>query len=293
MKKLAFGFVGLLFLGSCGQQAEQKAPSSAINIDHIAIAGTGKDTPATIAKRYGISESDADRLLNPKSEFDSVYAAFGGKNAFFDFIRTHTDEENRAALKKHGLGYTSVSESELTAQETIADCPKFFSTAVRGALRVGNQVSVIDGSGRPVSAQITLPISTTRYNRVQCQTDVGAWGRAENPSQNYQGGHMIGYALGGWNKRANLAPQEASLNYPFWYRGEAKVARCRAGTYTVDVSYNFFNGSSLVPTRWSALVERTGREDSYIGVGNVAPSASAEAAMTVYLNSLTTNSGCI
>jgi DNA/RNA endonuclease G (NUC1) len=61
-----------------------------------------------------------------------------------------------------------------------------------------------------------------------CQGKVGGWGDTASPSNEYDGGHMIGSQLGGWGKRANMVPQVANFNRGNWAQIENTLADCGA-----------------------------------------------------------------
>ncbi|WP_437809873.1 DNA/RNA non-specific endonuclease [Sorangium sp. So ce1078] len=52
------------------------------------------------------------------------------------------------------------------------------------------------------------------------------WGDTENPSNDDDGGHLNGSQLGGWGRRANLVPQDASFSRANWVALENKMALC-------------------------------------------------------------------
>ena len=55
------------------------------------------------------------------------------------------------------------------------------------------------------------------------QSSVGQWGDAEDPSNNYDGGHIIGAQLGGWGGRLNLVPWDNQFNGGNWALIENQV----------------------------------------------------------------------
>jgi hypothetical protein len=74
----------------------------------------------------------------------------------------------------------------------------------------------IDGAGRPARAYADLPPIAGEPRSPACRSDVGGWGDAEDPENDYDGGHLIGAQLGGWGRRANLVPQDANFNRGTW-----------------------------------------------------------------------------
>ncbi|WP_368669026.1 DNA/RNA non-specific endonuclease, partial [Corallococcus sp. CA053C] len=57
-------------------------------------------------------------------------------------------------------------------------------------------------SAAPVSLPLrhlcSSPHPPQAFSSHHAETSVGQWGDAENPSNDYDGGHLIGSQLGGW-----------------------------------------------------------------------------------------------
>jgi hypothetical protein len=64
-----------------------------------------------------------------------------------------------------------------------------------------------------------------------CQLDVGIWG-----TRGDAGGHLVPAELGGWGGRANLVPQNGTLNSGTWRTVENAAGRCAGGDYQVTYS---------------------------------------------------------
>lgn len=169
---------------------------------------------------------------------------FGGPSGVLDFFESHTEEEIRRALAPYGVGYSASST-------TIDDCPKYFPTGDRNVWHsLNGEYFFIDGSGRPHRAYSYLPPIVTEPRSDSCQGSVGSWGDAENPSNDYDGGHLIGSQLGGWGKRANLVPQDANFNRGNWVQLENKMAKCASlpsGRLRYYIGANYPNSSTLIP----------------------------------------------
>ncbi len=85
------------------------------------------------------------------------------------------------------------------------------ATATCGIPSMGSSIT----STAPAGPTGHMPIfrrSSPLLARTPVKRDVGRWGDAENPSNDYDGGHMIGSQLGGWGGQANLVPQDANFN---------------------------------------------------------------------------------
>ncbi|GMU01768.1 hypothetical protein KH5H1_58880 [Corallococcus caeni] len=173
---------------------------------------------------------------------------FGGPSGLMDFFDSHTEEEIREALTPYGVGY--VAHGNVTAQ-LISDCPKFFPSTDRSKWHsFDGEYYYIDSVGRPNRAYKDLPKITAAPRVDSCQTNVGQWGDAENPSNDYDGGHMIGSQLGGWGGRANLVPQDANFNRGNWLQLENKMANCASlpiGRLRYAIGANYPNSTALIP----------------------------------------------
>ncbi|XXF78212.1 DNA/RNA non-specific endonuclease [Myxococcaceae bacterium GXIMD 01537] len=171
---------------------------------------------------------------------------FGGPSGVLEFFETHSDEEIRAAMEPYGVGFATATAALIT------DCPQYFPAGDRNVWHsVSGEYYFIDGSGRPSRAYAYLPPIATEARNDSCQLSVGQWGDAENPSNDYDGGHLIGSQLGGWGKRANLVPQDANFNRGNWAVLENKMARCASlpsGRLRYTVGANYPNGTALVPS---------------------------------------------
>ena len=96
-----------------------------------------------------------------------------------------------------------------------------------------------------------MPPIAAEARSTSCQSSVGQWGDAETPSNDYDGGHLIGSQLGGWGKRANLVPQDANFNRGNWAVLENKMADCAGlpnGRFRYYISVGYSNGTKVVPS---------------------------------------------
>lgn len=173
---------------------------------------------------------------------------FGGPAGLMDFFEQHSEEEIRAALAQYGVGYQVHGAYEA---QYIGDCPKYFPTSDRNVWHsFDGEYYYIEGSGRPHRAYKYLPLISAAPRWDSCQTSVGQWGDAENPSNDYDGGHMIGSQLGGWGGRANLVPQDANFNRGNWLQLENKMATCGglpSGRLRYYIGANYPNSTTLIP----------------------------------------------
>jgi hypothetical protein len=211
LNKLAVAVVLSLGLGGCGEVQEQ-------NLD---LGGDG------IA-----SQIERD---------------FGGPNGVMEFFQSHTEEEIRAAMAQYGVGYKVHDVSAAV----ISDCPKYFPSGDRNVWHnFDGEYYLIEGYGRPSRAYKYLPPIVAAARNDTCQLNVGQWGDAENPANDYDGGHMIGSQLGGWGARANLVPQDANFNRGNWVTLENKMATCGSlpsGRIRYYIGANYPNSTALIP----------------------------------------------
>jgi hypothetical protein len=182
---------------------------------------------------------------------------FGGPSGLVEFFETHTEAEVQAALAPYGVGYVirqDVVRGDVSAQ-AISDCVKYFPSSDRSIWHnFDGEYFFIDSSGRPNRAYKYLPLIAAAPRQDTCQANVGQWGDAENPNNDYDGGHLIGSQLGGWGGRANLVPQDANFNRGNWLQLENKMAGCGslpAGRLRYYIGANYPNSTALIPNTMS------------------------------------------
>jgi uncharacterized protein YceK len=212
----------------------------------VIFAFTGVLTAGCGSAAGGTDEVDAEVI-------ESLERDFGGPDALMAFFESNSEQQVRAALGAYGMAYVVHHvPTDVQPYEDITACPKYFPTADRTTWHNFNgEHYYIDGSGRPSRAYSYLPPIAAEPRISGCQTDVGHWGDEENPSNDYDGGHMIGSQLGGWGGRANLVPQDANFNRGNWVVLENKVAKCRvlpSGRINYNISVGYSNTTKLVPS---------------------------------------------
>jgi hypothetical protein len=183
----------------------------------------------------------------PETEGDDVAARieadFGGPSGLMEFFETHTDDEIMRALVPYGVRYSTAA--------LITDCPQYFPSSDRNVWHsVTGEYYFIDASGRPSRAYANLPPIVAEARSETCQANVGNWGDAANPSNDYDGGHLIGSQLGGWGKRANLVPQDTNFNRGNWAVLENKMAKCAvlpSGRMRYTIGTGYSNSTTLIP----------------------------------------------
>jgi hypothetical protein len=152
---------------------------------------------------------------------------------------------------------------------TLAACPAHFAAEARGTWHVlGGQAYFIDAVGRPAAARASLPpIAADDARDSACQVQVGRWGDALLPSEDFDGGHLIGYQLGGFGGRANLVPQAASFNRGNWAQLENALATCAAlepGRIVLLVQAHYQDEAALVPFALSMTLRDTADDDAVV-----------------------------
>jgi hypothetical protein len=195
---------------------------------------------------------------------DRLEAEHGGADGLRQFFDSHTESQITAELARFGIGYevheVGLSKIQEARPQAVTDCAKFFPTADRTKWHSFNgEYYYIDSSGRPNKAYADLPPIKAEARQDSCQTSIGQWGDAENPSNDYDGGHLIGSQLGGWGGRANIVPQDANFNRGNWAQLENKMAKCGvlatgAMRYSIDVGYP--SSSALVPSSFTMTIIR-------------------------------------
>jgi DNA/RNA non-specific endonuclease len=185
--------------------------------------------------------------LGGEEKAAQVERDFGGPDGLMDFFQSHSEEEIRQALSAYGIGYRVHEVSE----QLISDCPKNFPSTDRSIWHnFDGEYYYIDSSGRPNKAYKYLPPISAAARIDSCQTSIGQWGDAENPSNDYDGGHLIGSQLGGWGGRANIVPQDANFNRGNWAQLENKMALCGSlpsGRLRYYITASYPNSTTLIP----------------------------------------------
>jgi hypothetical protein len=182
---------------------------------------------------------------------------FGGPSRLMDFFESHSEDEIRRALAPYQIGYR-VAPPPQDTQGLISDCPQFFPSTDRNIWHsFDGEYYYIDGSGRPNRAYSYLPPIVAAARSDTCQASVGQWGDAADPTNDYDGGHMIGSQLGGWGKRANLVPQDANFNRGNWAVLENKMATCASlpsGRLRYYIGANYPNSTTLIPNNMTMQI---------------------------------------
>ncbi|MEM7051409.1 MAG: DNA/RNA non-specific endonuclease [Acidobacteriota bacterium] len=199
--------------------------------------------PLTLSAQSAVPVWETEALLGALAE------DLGGWDEAEQFLADATDQELATKLEELRV---VIATALPPTSSNIRDCPVRFGSSLRGLPhQLGTQTVFIDTLGRPREVLQILPaIPALRDNR--CQRDVGNLGNnlVTAPHKPYDGGHFIAAILGGWKRRANLAPMNRTLNTGNWARAERRIASCpvtRLGTMQVLALYE---GASDVPESW-------------------------------------------
>lgn len=183
---------------------------------------------------------------------------FGGPGGLLEFFESHSEDEVREVLEEYKLGYAT--------QGLITDCPQNFPSGDRSTWHsLNGEHYYIDSAGRPSRAYAYLPPIASESRDDSCQGSVGQWGDAANPSNDYDGGHLIGSQLGGWGRRANLVPQEANFNRGNYAQLENKMAQCgglSSGRMNYSITVSYPNSTTLIPSTWNVYIQDRTQGDS-------------------------------
>lgn len=227
-------------LGGCGAAADRIEPG----VEQGVNAGEQK----TLRDAAHSDRELPNDLLASREQAERLERDFGGVDALVDFFRNNPESVVREALANYTIGYEVHTQA-------ITDCNQYFPAADRSVWHNFNgEFYYIDGSGRPNKAYTFLPPIAAEARSTTCQTSVGQWGDAENPSNDYDGGHLIGSQLGGYGRRANLVPQDANFNRGNWAVLENKMATCAGlpnGPFRYYITVGYPNGSALIPSTFS------------------------------------------
>lgn len=185
--------------------------------------------------------------LAGEQDIDHLERDLGGPEGVIDMFQTHDAAEVAALLDEYDIGFVE--------QAVITDCAQYFPAADRSTwFKVTGEYYYVDAQGRPSRAYTDLPPIATEARMTTCQTSVGQWGDAEDPANDYDGGHLIGSQLGGYGGRANVVPQQANFNRGNWVALENKMAGCGSLAskrlhYYISVGYA--NTTKLVPSTFA------------------------------------------
>jgi hypothetical protein len=252
-----------------------------------------------IAVLSGCMGSDDTDSPDSISRLETDYGGPDGLREFFDNSSAPQIEQ---ALANYGIGYVvhpvQTLDDDLVQPLLISDCAQYFPATDRNKWHNFNgEFYFIDTSGRPSRAYADLPPIATQARITACQTSVGQWGDAEVPSNDYDGGHLIGSQLGGWGGRANLVPQDANFNRGNWVQLENKMATCSslpAGRMRYSITVGYANTTALVPQTFGMQITNRSTLSSvtmsFTNVDGGGASGTSERGRGVtYL----TNNGCI
>jgi hypothetical protein len=191
-------------------------------------------------------------------EVNRLEAEFGGPGGLMKFFEDTPDSTIADVLDSHDIGFAR--------HALLTDCKHTFPASDRNTWHAfDGEFYFIEYNGRPNRAYKYLPPIVQAPRISSCQTAVGQWGDAEVPTNDYDGGHMIGSQLGGYGGRVNLVPQDLNFNRGNWAQIENKAADCGAlpdESIFYYVRSDYGDSTSLVPTTMSLTLENRDTDDS-------------------------------
>jgi hypothetical protein len=191
-----------------------------------------------------------------------------GKLSFEDYMRFNAEIEaldNWEVAREQAWTDPPSQTGDLADDSNEAgSCERYLPDDDRGEeLQFDQDRVLIDSIGRPFRSRIVWsgpPLAASRD--YPCQVEVGKWGILGD-----EGGHMVGSALGGYGGRANLVPQNRTLNRGLWNKTEQEIGRCMSAgyitTYTVLNQYRWLS-STVRPYQF--LVSATVAEKKCFGL---------------------------
>jgi DNA/RNA non-specific endonuclease len=243
----------------------------------LLLAGCGENTPVSqVPTQLSVLEEPIDPTPQPE-ESDTVdpmpdtylnmVQDMGTEDAVFEYLRNHSESEDKEMTAKYGIGYVVIDPESADANEpfdpsapvdptleepvdpsnpdasstgvgsittqALTDCSKFFSGRdVNSFFSYKKNYIYTDYSGRPrvSSQQFDVFSPTAAPRQPNCQRLVGSWGYLKaNVRGQYDGGHLVGSALGGFGGRVNMVPQERNFNRGVWAQMERAMRSCRWG----------------------------------------------------------------
>lgn len=211
---------------------------------------------------------------SPTDDVRDLEQAHGGDDRLRKFFDANSEKEIQSELAKFGIGYqvhglaVAKSKGDQAEAAALIECVKYFPAGDRGKWHNFNgEYYYIDRSGRPAKAYADLPPVRTEARQTPCQTSIGRWGDAEDPANDYDGGHLIGSQLGGWGGRANIVPQNAHFNRGNWAQLENTMADCyrlpvAAMRYSIGVSY--LDAAALIPAYFTMTITSQNDESKIV-----------------------------
>lgn len=248
-------WLGLLALPmalfACSQQlASPPGSTAAFTYEILPFDATLSTNPelalAEMNLRDDIPDNDGyARLILSKGGFAGLEAFMKANALNPDAI---TAEFDRFGLQYTGYEPASTKESEFKPL-AITDCVKYFPQSDRNRTQVlpnGRQTATIDAFGRPKSSTISWPVMIPNGRDANCQRNVGNQFTGVS-LPDWDGGHLVGSALGGYGRRANLVPQNLNFNRGVWRDTENAFRTCQLLPTTFTTSVQYADNVDIVP----------------------------------------------
>lgn len=225
-----------------------------------------ESTESEDSGRINLKSLDAIEANPHAQKFYNMYLEEGGMKKWNKKIKGLKPAKLKQMYKKYGINYfsyedlknleknnsknksssdVSVRRADIGNSNSAWDCVNYFTGSIRNSTVQINPVTAvsIDGNGRPFAAAITWWPGMPSYSQLNVSSACAELIRDLGVSGD-QAGHLIPKRLGGYNKRANLAPQNGTLNQGKWRSQlEAGIAECHSrrnnGLFRVTVKRFF------------------------------------------------------
>jgi hypothetical protein len=162
--------------------------------------------------------------LEAQLDPDFIHESEAALDQLAELSRNSNSGELAQYLAGLGQGFKNHDAASTTISPMLADgCPTRFDAPDRSTWhQINGGFYYIDSLGRPLRAYRYIPAISDAPRDSTCQ---GTVGKLAAPT-GYDGGHLVGSQLGGYGRRANMAPQLANFNRGNWLQVENQVAKC-------------------------------------------------------------------
>jgi DNA/RNA non-specific endonuclease len=250
-----------LALFACGQQPTSPPENTArLEFNITPAPENASDDPQIAPLELMLRDNNPDN-----DGYARLAISMGGVEGLIAFMEANAanPEVIEEKFERFGVGFTGYEPPRRAADEVlplaVSACVRLFPASDRNktlTLPNGYQNVAIDNLGRPTKSSLSWPPMRISARDPACQSQVGnEFTGASIPDQD--GGHIVGSALGGYGRRANLAPQNRNFNTGVWAATELAFRSCRLKptVYTGSVKYPIpanINTPEIRPTEFRA-----------------------------------------
>jgi hypothetical protein len=237
----------LLFVASIGLVTAcgpDKAPETPASKPEASAPMVAPPPEAPVDAAAPAEAASPEAVASPGQGLVALETDLGSPSALLDFFGTASEAKVRTKLADFGIGFAENLDASMA-------CPKNFDSSLRNAwYAIAGEYYFVDDAGRPSRAYAAYPPIAAEERIPSCQGDVGQWGDAADPSNDYDGGHLIGSQLGGFGARANMVPQDTNFNRGNWATIENRLAKCDSlakGQLHYFVIVRYPDAETLIP----------------------------------------------